>query len=138
MLCDIDGQSGFTHRRARRQHNQVSRLHARKAAVQVVEPGRHTSDVAGVIRHLLHAVQQLNHKRVHALKALFVALTLLADIEDPLLRLVHNLGHRAALGVECVGGNLVTGADKLAQDGTVTHDLGVTPDIAGTGYVLGQ
>ena len=63
---------------------------------------------------------------------------MLANIEDLLLGLVHDLGHRAALGVESRGGDLITGGHQFAQNRAVAHDFGVTANIAGAGHVLGQ
>ena len=66
-------------------------------AVQVIKTGRHAGDVVGVVRHLLHPVQQLHHQRVHGLETLLHARALLADVEDLLLGLVQNGRHRPAL-----------------------------------------
>jgi hypothetical protein len=42
------------------------------------------------------------------------------------------------LRVEGVGRDLVAGADQLAQDRALAHDLGITADVAGAGHVLRQ
>ena len=82
--------------------------------------------------------KESDHKRVHALEALLHPRAFLADVEDLLLGLVQDRGHRFALRVEGAGGDLVAGADELAQDGALAHDLRVAPDIAGAGHILGQ
>jgi hypothetical protein len=138
MLGNVDGQCRLAHGRAGRQHDQVAGLHARGHAVQVVKAGGHTRDVVRVVGHLLHPVQQFDHQAVHALEALLHARAFFADVEDLLLGLVQDLVHRLALGVEGVGGDLVAGADQLAQDGALAHDLGIAADVAGAGHVLRQ
>ena len=138
VLGDIDRQCGLAHGRARCQHHQVTRLQACGHAVQVIEACGYAGYVIRVVRHLLHPVQQLDHQGVHGLKAFAIALALLANIEDFLLGLVNNLGHRTAFGVERVGGDLVARGHQFAQNGAVAHDLGVAADIAGAGHVLRQ
>ena len=90
MFCNIDGQCGLAHGRACCKNDQIPRLQASGHAVQVIKPGGHTRHIIGVVSHLLHAVQQLNHQRVHPLKTLLVARALLPNIEDLLLGLVHD------------------------------------------------
>ena len=138
MLGNVDGEGGLAHGRARRQDDQVARLHAAGHAVQVVEAARHAGDVVRVVRHLLHAIQQIDHQRIHRLEALLHAGAFFADLEDLLLGFVQNLLDRRALRVEGLGGDLVTGGDQLAQDGALAHDLGITPDVGGAGHELGQ
>jgi len=138
MLSDVDGKSRLAHGRTRRQHHQIARLQAGCHLVQIVEAGGHTGDVVGVVGHLLHAVEQVHHQRIHRLETLLHARAFFADVEDLLLGLVQDLVHRPALGVEGSGSDLVAGCHQLAQDGALAHDLGVAADVAGTGHVLRQ
>ena len=138
VFGNVDGKSRFTHGRTRRQHHQVARLQARGHAVQIVKAGGHTRDVVGVVGHLGDSVQQVHHQGVHGLKALLHARAFFTDVEDLLLGLIQNLVNRPALGVECGGGDVITGRHQLAQDGSLSHDFSVAPDIAGAWHILRQ
>ena len=138
MFGNIDSQCGFAHRGARRQDDQVTGLKARRHAVQVIKTGGHARHVIGVIGHLLDPVHEADDQGVHGLEALAIALALLANIENLLLCLVHDVRDRAALGVKRIGGDFVAGRYQFAQDGSFAHDLGVAADIAGAGHILRQ
>ena len=138
MLGNIDRQRCLAHGWSRRENDQVALLKARGLAVQVMKAGGHAGDVVGVFRHFSDAVQQIDHQRVHAVKALLHARALLADLEDLLLSLVQNHGHGLALRTESLGRDLVTGLDQLAQDGALTHDLRVATNIGRARHVLRQ
>ncbi len=128
----------LAHGRARRQHHHIARLQARGHAIEVDETGGHAGDVVGVVGHLLHAVQQIDHQGVHGLKALLHARAFFTDVEDFLLGLVQYLVHWPPLRVEGVGGDLVAGRHQFAQDGALAHDFGIAADVAGAGHVLRQ
>ena len=138
MLRNVDGQGRLAHGGTRRQHHQVARLQARGHAVKIIEASGHTCDVVRVLRHLFHAVQQVDHQRVHRLKALLHARAFFPDVENFLLGLVQNLCDRLAFGVERGGGNFIAGTDQLAQNGPLPHDFAIAANVAGTGHVLRQ
>ena len=138
MLGNVHRKRRLAHGGARRQHHHVAGLQARCHAVKIDETRRHAGDVVGVVRHLLHAVEQVDHQGVHALEALLHARAFFTDVEDFLFGFVKDLVYRPALGVEGGRGDLVAGGDEFAQDGALAHDLGVAADVAGAGHVLRQ
>ena len=105
-------------------------------AVEVVKPGGYARDVVRIVRHFLHAVEQLHHQRFHGLEAFFHARAFFADLENFLFGFVEHFFDGHALRVECLGGNFVRGGNEFAQDGAFPHDLGIAADVAGTGHKL--
>jgi len=103
-----------------------------------IKTGGHTRHVIRVVGHLLNPVKQVHHQRVHGLETLPGACPLFPNVEDFLLSLIQNGGHRPALGIEGIGGNLITGTHQLAQNRAFTNNFGITPDIARAGHILGQ
>ena len=128
----------LAHRGSGRQHHHVASLQARGHAVEVDEAGRHPGDIVRVVGHLGHAIEQIDHQRVHRLEALLHAGALLADVEHLLFSLVEDLGDLGALGVEGPGRDVVADLDQLAQDRALAHDLGVAADIGRARHILGQ
>jgi hypothetical protein len=138
VLGDVDRERRLAHRRPRGQHHEITRLQAGSHTIEVHEAGRHPRDVVGVVGHLLHAIEQVDHELVHSLEALLHAGAFLPDVEDLLLGFVQDLVDRLALRVEGGGGDLVAGSHQFAQDGALTHDLGVASDVGCAGHVLRQ
>ena len=107
MLSDVDGQRGFSHGGAGRQHHQIAGLQARGHAVKIIKTSGHTGDVIRVVGHLLDTVHQADHQGVHGLKALAHARTLFANAEDFLFGLIEDLRDLLALRVEGLGGDFI-------------------------------
>ncbi|MNT28131.1 hypothetical protein D3C72_1637950 [compost metagenome] len=138
MFGNVYRKRGLAHGGARRQHHQVARLQAAGHAVQIDKAGGNASHIDRVVRHLLHAVEQVDHQGVQRLEALLHARAFLANGKNLLLGLVQHAVHSLALRIEGVGGDLVAGRHQLAQNGALPHDFAIAADIGGAGHILCQ
>ena len=128
-------ESRLTHRRARRNDNQVGRLPAERQPVEVSEPGRHAAESAFALRRLLDYLKRFGNdvaRLLHvALDVSFRHLEYLAFGQVDQVRDVHRL---------VVGFFLYFGrrADQFALDVLLRDDFAMELDVSGRADLLGQ
>ena len=122
MLADVERKGRLTHRRAGRHDDQVARLHAGGHPVQVHETGGNAGDLAGVVAvvEFIDALEDLARQRTDVLEVVALLAAVLGNLEHLGLGRVQHLVHRASLGVEGLGGDLIGDSDQLNITGLVS------------------
>ena len=140
MLADVERKGRLTHRRAGRHDDQVAGLHAGGHPVQVHEASGNAGDLAGVVAvvEFVDALEDLARQRTDVLEVVALLAAVLGNLEHLGLGRVQHLVHRAPLGVEGLGGDLIGDGNQPAQHGTIAHHLGVVADVAGRNDGVGQ
>lgn len=77
VLAHVERERGFTHRRTPGDDDQVARLQARGARIEVAVAGRHAGDVGRILAvvQFLNAIDDLSEQRIDVLEARLAAET---------------------------------------------------------------
>ena len=140
MLAHIQRKRGFTHRRTTGNDDQIPWLQAGGSSVEIMVPSRYPGNVGGIVTvvQFLNAFDHLGEQGIDVLKAGLAAKATLGNGKHLGLGLIKQLFWVAAKRRECITGNFIAGSHQLAQNGSVAHDLGITPDVRRRGGICSQ
>jgi hypothetical protein len=132
VLDDVHGERGFPHRRAGGDDEHFTALQAAAHAVELAVAGGQAAELAGVLQHVLDAVDGIHDVRLSVLDALFGA-HVFAHGEHALLGMVDDgvdvvvqLLFAVLVGVVDVQR---TGMDQFTENVLLHHDLFIEREV---------
>ena len=138
VFRQVHREAGLAHRGPPRHDDEVRGLEAGGHLVEIGEAGGQAGDGLVALKEDLDALHGPAEEAAQGLEAATAALFLLGDLEDPPFRLVQQLRHLPALGVEGDVADAGADGDELAQHRALAHDLGVGLDVGGAGGAGGD
>lgn len=140
ILGNIDGERGFTHRRAAGDDNQVAGLEAGCFFIEVGKPCRHAGNFIGIVARIKHidALYDFFQQIGHLQKALLGFGGAFGDLKHFVFRLIQKPPRVPALRIVCAAGDFRPHFGELAHNGTLAYDFGVAADVGGRRGVLRQ
>ncbi len=137
VLGDVERERGLAHARASGDDDQIARLQARGALIQIVKTGGNASDIVFVFALVegSHTVQHFFHEVVDLLEADGASALRLGDLEHQLLGLFEQVLGAATSGVEGAVGDLVGHAQESSHHRALAHQFGVLLHIAGARHI---
>ena len=130
VFDEVHRKCRFTHRRTRRNDNQIRRLQAGGLFVEVVITG---VDPGDTIVRLLEQLLDTRHGRVEHIGNVFrpfvFVRTAFGNFKDAGLRQVEQVFAGAPLRIKTGFGDLVRHRYHLTDDSTFPHDIGISADV---------
>ena len=139
ILSNVERKGRLTHTRPARDDDEVTRLHPRGPRIEIGKPRGDAGDIAiGVtVIKLVDAINRINEERLDLQKTGGGARTGLTNLENLGLSMIENLGGAATRRVVGRIGNIAANRGQAAQQGPLTHDLGIAADV-GCGRGIGD
>ena len=126
VLRDVEHERGLSHRRSRRDDDEVGRLETRRQLIHVLESARHTGDGLATALERFDALHRRPEELLDAGEPFLAAL--LRDLEDLVLGVVEQLG-RLQAAFERLGNDRRRHFDEAAEECLLADDARVILDV---------